>query len=396
MLNSRVAAWRGLAGLFALAAAVFFASILVGSSGIGARRVAAALFGSGDDAARNVLTIVRLPRVLAAFGVGSLLALAGVLLQALFRNPLADPYVLGVSGGAAVGALLAMIAGAAAFSVQFAAVAGALGAVTIVYFLARGGGTPRLLLTGVVLASACGAVISVLLALADSTRVRGMVFWLAGDLEWAFSPWTSALAALAAIVVALAIGRPLNVLAAGELRARSVGLEVEAWRSLLFFACALLTAIAVVSAGTVGFVGLITPHAVRLTFRTSDHRIVAPASAVLGGTLLALADLVARTIASPRQLPVGAIMALVGAPLFIALLRGRARAQRESVRRSTRQYSATMRRGFAPRSWRDTKRRPPPLSGALPTACDLSPQAPVRRPPRLSTASPSQSLERRS
>jgi iron complex transport system permease protein len=325
MLNSRLAAWKGLAALVALAAAVFFASLLVGSSGIGASRVAGALFGSGDDAARNVVTIVRLPRILAAFGVGSLLALAGVLLQALFRNPLADPYVLGVSGGAAVGALLAMIAGAAIFSVQLAAVVGALGAVAIVYFLARGGGTPRLLLTGVVLASACGAVISVLLALADSSRVRGMVFWLAGDLEWALSPWTSALAALGAVVVALLIGRPLNVLAAGELRARSVGLELEAWRSLIFFACALLTAIAVVSAGTVGFVGLITPHAVRLTFRTSDHRVVAPASALLGGTLLALADLVARTIASPRQLPVGAIMALVGAPLFIVLLRGRGR-----------------------------------------------------------------------
>jgi len=150
-----------------------------------------------------------------------------------------------------------------------------------------------------------------------------MVFWLAGDLEWAFSPWTSALAAVAAVIVALLIGRPLNVLAAGELRARSVGLELEAWRSILFFACAVLTAIAVVSAGTVGFVGLITPHAVRLTFRTSDNRIVAPASALLGGTLLAVADLAARTIASPRQLPVGAIMALVGAPLFIVLLRGR-------------------------------------------------------------------------
>jgi iron complex transport system permease protein len=325
MLNSKVGAWKGLVALLVLAAAVFFASLLVGSSGIGAGRVAGVLFGSGDDAARNVVTIVRLPRILAAFGVGSLLALAGVLLQALFRNPLADPYVLGVSGGAAVGALLAMIAGAAAFSVQLGAVAGAVGAVAIVYFLARGGGTPRLLLTGVVLASACGAVISVLLALADSSHVRGMVFWLAGDLEWAFSPWASALAALAAIVVALVIGRPLNVLAAGELRARSVGLELEAWRSLLFFACAVLTAVAVVSAGTVGFVGLITPHAVRLTFRTSDHRIVAPASALLGGTLLALADLVARTIASPRQLPVGAIMALVGAPLFMVLLRGRGR-----------------------------------------------------------------------
>src|ERR1700733_7322915 len=319
------AAWKRMGVLTALAIVVFCASLMTGSSELGLTRTLHALAGASDEQARSVLLQVRLPRLLAGFGVGALLALAGVLLQALFRNPLADPYVLGVSGGAAVGALLAMTAGAAAFSVQLGAVAGAVSAVAIVYFLARGGGTPRLLLTGVVLASACGAVISVLLALADSTRVRGMVFWLAGDLEWAFSPWTSGLAALAAIVVALAIGRPLNVLAAGELRARSVGLELEAWRSLLFFACAVLTAVAVVSAGTVGFVGLITPHAVRLTFRTSDHRIVAPASALLGGTLLALADLVARTIASPRQLPVGAIMALVGAPLFIVLLRGRGR-----------------------------------------------------------------------
>ncbi len=323
MSHSRVFAWKGLAALVALAAAVFLASLLLGSSGIGAGRMADALFGGGDDTARNVIEAVRLPRTLAAFGVGSLLALTGVLLQALFRNPLADPYVLGVSGGAAVGALLAMIAGAGALAVHSGAVLGALSSVAIVYFLARGGGTPRLLLTGVVLASACGAIVSVLIALADSSRVRGMVFWLAGDLEWAVSPWTSALAAAVAVAVALVIGRPLNVLAAGELRARSVGLELDSWRSLLFFACAALTAVAVVSAGTVGFVGLITPHAVRLTFRTSDHRVVAPASALLGGTLLAIADLVARTIASPRQLPVGAIMAIVGAPMFILLLRGR-------------------------------------------------------------------------
>jgi iron complex transport system permease protein len=248
-----------------------------------------------------------------------------VLLQALFRNPLADPYVLGVSGGAAVGALLAMIAGAAALIVQSAAVAGALVAVALVYLLARGGGTPRLLLTGVVLASACGALVSVLLALADTSRVRGMVFWLAGDLEWAVNPWISAGAALLAVAVAVAVARPLNVLAAGELRARSVGLALDAWRTVLFIACATLTALAVVSAGTVGFVGLITPHAVRLSFRTSDHRIVAPAAALAGGMLLTGADLVARTIAAPRQLPVGAIMALVGAPLFVMLLRGRSR-----------------------------------------------------------------------
>src|SRR5579864_3271647 len=174
---------RGLALLVVLAAVVFLTALLVGSSGIGVRRGLAALAGSGDEATRTVLIAVRLPRVLAAFGVGSLLALAGVLLQALFRNPLADPYVLGVSGGAAVGALLAMIAGAAALLVQLAAGGGALCAVLTVYLLARSGGTPRLLLTGVVLASACGALVSVLLALADTSRVRGMVFWLAGDLR---------------------------------------------------------------------------------------------------------------------------------------------------------------------------------------------------------------------
>jgi iron complex transport system permease protein len=312
-----------LLGLLLLAAVVIFAGLVLGGSGIGFRHAVDALAGGGDATARAVLTEVRLPRVLAGFGVGSLLALAGVLLQALFRNALADPYVLGVSGGAAVGALLAMLAGAAAAAVQVSAVGGALGAVGIVYFLARGAGTSRLLLTGVVLASACGALVSVILAVADPSRVRGMVFWLAGDLGWALSPWTSALSALLALAFAFSVGRPLNVLAAGELRARTVGLHVGAWRTVVFLACATLTAVAVVSAGTVGFVGLITPHAVRLAFRTSDHRIVAPASAVLGGTLLVLADLVARTVASPHQLPVGAIMALIGAPLFIALLRSR-------------------------------------------------------------------------
>jgi iron complex transport system permease protein len=321
------ASFRGLTLLGLLAIAVFVVALLTGSSGISLSRALAALGGGGDEATRNVLLAVRLPRVLAAFGVGSLLALSGVLLQALFRNPLADPYVLGVSGGAAVGALLAMIAGAAVLMVQSAAVLGALAAVAVVYLLARGGGTPRLLLTGVVLASACGALVSVLLALADTSRVRGMFFWLAGDLEWAVNPWLSAGAALLAVILAVIIARPLNVLAAGELRARTVGLALEAWRTLLFVACATLTALAVVSAGTVGFVGLITPHAVRMVFRTSDHRTVAPAAALAGGMLLAAADLVARTVAAPRQLPVGAITALVGAPLFVMLLRERPRGQ---------------------------------------------------------------------
>ena len=316
-------AWKGLAALALLAAAVFSGSLLVGSAELSPARILAALLGSGDSVARGVTLAVRLPRTLAAFGVGSLLALAGVLLQALFRNPLADPFVLGVSGGAAVGALLAMIAGAAMLTIQGSAVAGAVVAVVIVHLLARSGGTTRLLLTGVVLASACGAVVTVLLSVADVSRLRGMVFWLAGDLEWAVNPWASAITALFAVAFAILMARPLNVLAAGELRARSAGMRLEAWRSFVFVGCAALTAVAVVSAGTVGFVGLITPHIVRLAFRTSDHRVVAPASALLGGTLLACADVAARTVVAPRQLPVGAIMALFGAPLFIALLRQR-------------------------------------------------------------------------
>jgi iron complex transport system permease protein len=316
---------RRLIVLLSLAVAVFAAALLIGTSGITLRSALAALAGAGDETARSVLLDVRLPRLLAAFGVGGLLAVAGVLLQALFRNPLADPFVLGVSGGAAIGALLAMILSASVVATQFGAITGALAAVAIVYFLARDGGTARLLLTGVVVASASGALISVMLAVADASRVRSMVFWLAGDLGWAPSPTVSVLSAIAAVAIAVLMARPLNVLAAGELRARSVGLEVDAWRPLVFIACAAITSVAVVSAGTVGFVGLITPHAVRLLFRTSDHRIVAPAAAVLGGTLLAAGDLVARTIAAPRQLPVGAIMALVGAPLFIALLRHRNR-----------------------------------------------------------------------
>lgn len=309
--------------LLCLAAIVCLASLLNGGSGISAHQAIAALLGAGDDAARSVMMDVRLPRLLAAFGVGGLLALTGVLLQALFRNPLADPYVMGVSGGAAIGALLAMTAGAAVVGVQSGAIAGAVGAVALVYAIARGGGTSQLLLTGVVIASASGALIMVLLALAESGRVKGMVFWLAGDLGWASSPLSNMTAAVLAGCLAFLVARPLNVLSAGELRARSVGLQIEVWRTALFLACATLTAISVISAGTVGFVGLVTPHAVRLSFRTSDHRIVAPASVVLGGTILAAADLVARTIASPRQLPVGAVMTLVGTPVFIALLRSR-------------------------------------------------------------------------
>lgn len=320
-----VSIWRRWIALAALAGSVLLASLVAGPAEKGLWDVLQAFTGAADPVARTVILDLRLPRALTAFGVGSALAVAGLLLQALFRNPLADPYVLGVSGGAAIGALLAIMLGAGAFGRQAFAAAGAATAIGAVWLLARNHGAARLLLTGVVVASGCGAVVALLLALASGEQLRGMVFWLAGDLSQSLEPWPALLAAALACVFAATFGRALNVFAAGELRARAVGLDTGRWRQAVFVAAALLTAVAVVSAGTIGFVGLVGPHLARLLLRTTDHRVLAPATALLGGSLVALADLLARTLAEPRQLPVGGILALVGAPLFLLLLRRAAR-----------------------------------------------------------------------
>lgn len=312
---------RGLIAIALLAALALLASLLIGPSGMSPGRALAALAGQGDPLAESIMQTLRIPRSLSAFAVGTLLALAGVLLQALFRNPLADPYVLGVTGGASVGALAGMLAGAGLVALQWYATAGGLVVGLAVLALGGGGQTLRLLLAGAVLASACGALVSVLLAVADTGRLRGMVFWLAGDLGWSDHPLIDLGIAALALAAALLFGRTLNVLAAGELRSASVGLDVARARLGVFVASSLLTACAVLSAGSVGFVGLVAPHLARLTLRTSDHRYVAPAAALAGGALVCLADLASRTLAAPRQLPVGAVMALIGAPVFIALLR---------------------------------------------------------------------------
>jgi iron complex transport system permease protein len=296
-------------------------SLICGSTLSNPATVLHVLVGGGDPLTRAIVLSLRLPRLLNALGVGSLLALTGVALQALFRNPLADPYILGVSGGAAFGAICALAAGLAAVAVQGAAALGALVTLVLVWALARRAGATRVLLTGVAVASVCGALVTLVLTSADASRVRSMVFWLAGDLSWDSHPTLALGLAVLTVAAAVLLARPLNVLAAGDLRARSVGLDVSVWRGLVYGIAAVLTAIAVVSAGTIGFVGLITPHFARLLFRTHDHRIIAPAAAALGATLLALADLVARTVAAPRQLPVGAIMAVAGTPLFLVLLR---------------------------------------------------------------------------
>jgi iron complex transport system permease protein len=279
------------------------------------------LGGGGDELSSTIVRTIRLPRTISAFAVGSLLGLAGVLLQALFRNPLADPFVLGVSGGASVGALAGMLAGLALGAVEWTATGGALVIGALVYWMGSGGDSGRLLLSGVVLASTCGAVISVLLAIADNGQLRGMVFWLAGDLGWAQHPWFDLAASGMALLIALIGGRALNVLAAGELRSAILGLDARIARPVVFVIAAALTSLAVLAAGPVGFVGLVAPHLVRLALGTSDHRMVAPGAALCGGALLCLADIASRTIAAPRQLPVGAITALIGAPVFLLLLR---------------------------------------------------------------------------
>lgn len=297
------------------------ASLTLGSLDIAPGDVWAALTGTGDALTRSVVLDLRLPRWLAACGVGSSLAVAGMLLQALFRNPLADPYLLGVSGGAAVGALLALLAGLGIAGSQSGAVAGALLATLVVLALARSTDSLRLLLSGVVVAATASAIATLLLVLAPMEQLRGMLFWLAGDLSMAQSPGGSVALAIAGGVAATVFARPLDLLGSGDVRARTLGLDVGRWRLLIAATAILLTAVAVTTAGTIGFVGLITPHLVRLLLGSSSHRLVAPASALAGATLVAGADLLARTVAEPRQLPVGAILALVGAPLFALLLR---------------------------------------------------------------------------
>jgi len=298
-------------------------SLAAGSNGFEPAATWNSLMTAGDPVLREIVLQLRLPRVSAAFGTGAALALAGAMMQVLLRNPLADPFVLGTSGGAAVGAMLALLAGAGLFVINAAALAGALGSTLLVFALAQAGSdrSPgRLLLTGVVIAAGWGAVITLLLATAQDTSLRSMLFWLMGDFSYASSPWPALLLALAASVGGIALATPLNVLATGDRQAALLGVAVGPARATLYATSSLLTAVAVTTAGTVGFVGLVVPHLVRLA-GDADHRTVMPCSALAGGTLVVVADTLARTVIAPRQLPVGAITAMVGVPLFLLLLR---------------------------------------------------------------------------
>ena len=312
-----------LIGLTILTIASLLFALLSGSFTEGPGEVLASLSGAGDSATRDVVLKLRLPRALTAFGTGAGLALAGVMMQVLLRNPLADPYILGTSGGAAVAALIAMALGASGLLLNMWAFFGALGSTLMVFAIARsqqGWAPGRLLLTGVVVAAGWGALVSLILALSPDKNLRGMLFWLMGDFAFATDPLPVLIAMAVATITGIVLARSLNVLATGEQQAALLGVAVGPMRSLLYFLSALLTAIAVTTAGTVGFIGLVVPHLVRLV-TGSDHRIVVPCSALAGGSLLIISDTLARTVVSPRQLPVGAITALVGVPLFLILLR---------------------------------------------------------------------------
>ena len=308
--------------LLLLAPLSFLFALGMGSVSISWTQLWAILSGHENDVTYSLVMELRLPRAVSAFTTGGMLALAGALMQVLLRNPLADPYILGVSGGASVGALGAMLLGLGGLWLNGAAFCGALLSMILVFSLAHGKGswTPtRLILTGVVVAAGWGALISFILAISPDTNLRGMLFWLIGDLSHTDSSYIGIIILIIGIVLTLPLSRHLNVLARGELKAAALGVSVSALRIQIYLIASLLTATAVTIAGNIGFVGLIVPHLVRLVVG-NDQRILIPAAVLLGASLLVIADTVARTVMAPTQLPIGVITALIGVPVFLYLL----------------------------------------------------------------------------
>lgn len=311
-----------LAALVSLAFAVCVGSVLVSPAGL----LQAVLDTS--ESLNATLVELRFNRALSAFVTGATLSLAGVLMQALLRNPLADPYVLGISGGAAVGALTAMLWMGLAWMVDVAAFGGAVLVAGLLFFLAyrdfKGsgsseGGTTTLLLTGVIVGSACMALIALILSVTPDSRLRSMVFWMIGDLSATKPRALNWIILLGVLAYVCSIARAINISALYSDTASTLGISVGRLRKSLFFCAALLTASAVASAGSIGFVGLIMPHACRFAWGP-DHRLLLPASCLAGGSFLVLADTLARTVIAPQQLPVGVITALIGVPIFLLQL----------------------------------------------------------------------------
>lgn len=308
--------------VLALVPLAFGAALYFGSVPIGAQEWSRLLAGEGDPAVREIVWGLRAPRAAVAFACGGLLALAGALMQVLLRNPLADPYILGVSGGASVGALGAMLLGGSGWAVSGSAFVGAAGAAAaLLVFSLRltGWQMHRVMLTGVALAAGFAAIVALMLSLAPAAQLHGMLFWLMGDLSVATHVWPAWLALCSALILSMALARRLDALSLGTLKAASLGVPVGATQALAFLAATVATVAAVLSAGAIGFVGLVVPHLLRLA-GISAHRLLLPLTVLAGGSLLALADTFARSAAAPLEFPVGAVTALLGVPVLLYLL----------------------------------------------------------------------------
>lgn len=314
--------------LLAVAALVALAlALVVGPAPISLGHAVQGLLGQGDATTVAIVRELRAPRALLAFLVGGTLAVTGATLQALVRNPLADPYLLGLSGGAGLGAVLAIALHlGGVWGVPALAFAGALAAVVLVYRLALVAGsvldTRILLLAGVVVGAFGGALIGAIIVVSPAPELRNALLWLLGGFDGASWQSLGVFAAYAVIpwVLLYRANRALDLLALGEEPARFLGVDVESLKRLLYIAASLLTAAAVAVSGMIGFVGLVIPHATRMVWGQT-HRALLPAAFLLGGILLVAADAVARTVIAPISLPVGVVTALVGVPVFAVLLR---------------------------------------------------------------------------
>ncbi len=311
-------------------------SLSIGSAGIGFTRILSIILSKLpfspsspllDETEVAIVLSIRLPRILLAGLVGAALSVAGVVFQCLLRNPLAEPYILGISSGSAVGAILAIMAGivASSWGIPLASFGGALLTILLVYRIARVGRrmeTTTLLLVGVIVGFFFAAIVMFLLSISPIHGLQKALFWLMGDLSTAnylkiiiILPYV-----LGGIIFIYAWARSLNIISMGEEAALQLGIEVEKAKLILFVAASLITGAAVAVSGVIGFVGLIIPHIVRL-LAGPDHRLLLPASALVGGSFLIIADTLARTVIIPSELPVGVVTAFFGAPFFIYLLR---------------------------------------------------------------------------
>ena len=296
--------------------------------------IANALLGKASMPSEEELILfsIRLPRILFAGIVGASLSLGGVVFQALLRNPLADPYVLGISGGSALGAIIGIVIGASSFylGIPFLAFSGALITVFLVFIVAGGSKgvllDNSLLLAGVVVNSFFSAAILFALSIVNSMELHSISFWLMGDLSRAALKeiTVAAVCLMVCFVILYAQARKLNLMVQGEETALQLGVNVQATKYILLIVTSLITAVAVSLAGIIGFVGIMVPHMMRLVFG-SDHRLLMPAAALFGASFLVVADTLARTVLMPAELPVGVITALCGAPYFIFLMRRKGR-----------------------------------------------------------------------